>query len=530
MVYKLLKYPKYLVLFLVGVALGIGFLLWYPSSTSYYSSCAVTYSEFNIPKIKVELQDSNYELKVSIGTRFPLFLNKEILDKIDKQPQGTTLWHNIKGEQFEALTYLIPKMKVGELTLTNILVNQSLEQGHNSIGKYLGEEFNLLLDFPHSRIVACDTFSRLQARELAGNHWVPVPFELNRIGVVLLVKTVLGTHRLAINTTSTFNALRSSLAPSEKSLISSNFSIGDVEFGKTSFQVVDLPEILNDIDGCIGMDFLKDHALYIDYSNKIAYIEPPPIYFARLPVIFGRCNTPEINVTIEENTYPLRVDLGAFFSFSLSQEILQNIHKASYGTTMWADFKGNKYESPTYTIPEIKIGNLTVVNVLTKQENVDFNAVTSNGPPPSESFGSIGLPILEKYNLFLDFPHSAIYASNSHLHLQQAGLLSKNLLIIPFVLHQDGILISVETDLGTQRLILDTGASHVVIRPPHTPSTSKFRIMDHDFGARTILDLDVSPRDDYEGYLGMAFLREFPLFIDYPNKLIYLDLGLDKVD
>lgn len=518
------KHLKYLALLLASIALCIGGLVWFFFSPGYYSSFAVTYDKYNSPLITAKLQGKSRELVVNIGSRFPLFLCKETLDEIDKQPQGTAEWHNLDGKKREAPSYLIPKVEAGDLILTNIVAYQSLEENYSSLGKFLGEEFNLLLDFPHSRIIACNTLSKLQAKKLAGKHWVRIPFEMNCGGIVLHADTDFGTQRLAVNTTCTLTHLRSSFMPSGQLSVISPFSLGGQSFGNVTFQSIDLPEGLSGIDGFIGMDFLKHHAIYFDYTHKIAYIEPLERYFECIPITFASRGSPTVDVSIEGNTYPLEIDLGSSFPFSLRQEVLQNIYKTSYGTAEWSDFRGERYASPAYTIPEIKIGNLTFADMMTKQNREDFHINVTLTAHPSQPVGAIGLPILEKYNLFLDFPHSNIYASNDHVPLQQAGLLSQQLLTIPFVLHHDGILLSVETDAGTYRLILDTGSTRTVIRAPHPSSTAQFRLMGHDFGERSIIPIDLSPEFNYDGYLGSDFLREYSLFIDYPNRCIFLDL------
>jgi hypothetical protein len=475
------------------------------------------------------LQNQSCALVVDIGSRFPLALRREMLNGIiDKQPLGTIIVHNINGQKCEVPTYLIPKLKVGNLTLKNVVSHESQEEDYDALGQFLGEEFNLLVDFPHSRIIACDTFAKLRAKKLVGKHWVRVPFEMHRSGIVFHVNTDFGTRRLVINTTSTLTLLGSSYIPNGKPFISSSFLLGGQQFGNVTFDPIDLPDGLREIDGFIGMDFLKEHAVYFDYVHKIAYVEPPKKYFERIPIIFGSRNNPIIDVSIEGNVYPLKFDLGSSFPFSLCENVLQKVYKTKYGSCKWYDFKGKQYESPTYTIPEIKIGNLTFSHVLANRDSEDFHANVSFDGPPLQFPGVIGLPILEKYNLFLDFPHAAIYASNDHLSLQQAGLLSKNLLAIPFTLHPDGIILNVETDAGSYRLMLDTGATFTVVRAPHPVVTAKFCIMGHDFGEHSVKVLDVSPQFDFDGALGMDFLREYPIFIDYPNKIVFIDLQKDS--
>jgi len=523
---NLLKYSLFLVGGVICLVISIRYYL-----NGYFTSHTISYDEYNFPLIDAELQGKSYSLIVDLGFRFPLFLCKDTLERIDKQPRGLGQWQTLSGQTCEAPSYLIPKMKIGNFTLKNIIANQMLQDerpGH--LGGFFGGEFNLLLDFPHDRIITSNTFSKLLKKKIASNDWISIPFEIHRGGIVFSVNTDFGLLRLVLKTACTLNHLRSSFFPSETPFpfLSSSFSLEGKDFGNVKFHPIDLPEALNEIDGFIGMDFLKKHAIYLDYTHKIAYVEPPESYFERIPITFASRGSPTINVSIEDNTYPLELDLGSSFPFSLCEKILQNTRKTSYGTAKWYDFRGQRYESPAYTIPEIKIGNLTFDNMIIRQNREDFHINVTLDNPASQPIGTIGMPILEKYNLFLDFPHSTIYASNDHLPLQQADILSQNLLAIPFVLHPDGILLTVETDAGTYRLVLDTGATHTMIRAPHPNSTTQFCIMGHDFGSRPIIPIDLNPQFEYDGCVGMDFLREYPLFIDYFNKLILLDLQKDK--
>lgn len=519
---------KYFAFLLVSVAVVCG-VLWGPF-WGYYHIFPVTYNKYDHPFITTKLQGDPCRLGFDIGCRFPLFLQQKMLDGIDKQFQGTEICRSIDGSQKETRYYLISKLKVGDLVLKDVLAYQSEQASDDSLGKFLGGEFNLLLDFPHDRIVACDHFSKLQTKGIADKNWIRLPFEMHRTGIVFHVDTDFGTRKLVLNTRSMGSVLSSSVFPPNVPFpyVSSSFVLGGHKFPNLTFESIELPRDLNGIDGFIGMDYLKEHTMYLDYTHKIAYIEPPKKYFERIPATLGHRNNPIIDVSIEGKVYPLKLDLGSFISFSLSEEVLQNIYKTKYGTSKWHDFRGMQYESPTYTIPEIKIGNLTFAHVFANRDSEDFHANVTFDGPPFQLPGLIGLPILEKYNLFLDFPHAAIYASNDHLSLQNAGLLSKNLLAIPFTVHPDGIIFSVETDAGTHRLMLDTGATFTVIRKPHSGFTEKFCIMGHDFGKRSIKALDVSPQFDFDGVIGMDFLCEYSLFIDYSNKIIFIDIQKDN--
>ncbi|MBX9745076.1 MAG: hypothetical protein K2X08_07710 [Chlamydiales bacterium] len=490
----------------------------------YYSTIPIAYNQYQHPFIEVELENSRYPLEFRLGSKFPLFLNKKVLDKLNKRSHGKAQWQDLQGQYYESPTYLIPTLKIGNLNLTNVTATETLEENTGTVGKLLGGEYNVYLDFSHSRIIACDSISKLKTHNIEYDHWVQTPFEMNRGGIILKVQTDLGILRLSLSTTSTETVIKSSLVPVNQPHTSSSFTINKQNFGPMTFKSLEISDDLHEIDGFIGMDFLQNHSLYLDYSKKIAYIEPPRTYFERLPVTFDPCMIPAINAAIEGNTYALQLDLGSSFLCSLNKEILDQIQKSDYGTASWRDYKGNLYESRAYTISKIQVGNFTLKNVIVKQDRDDFHENVSIDAGPANYQGMLGLPFLEKHNLFLDFQHAAIYACSNYIDLQKKNLLSDELLVIPFTLHSDGILLNIETDEGSQRLILDTAATNTALRSPHPNFTSKFKILEYDFGAHSLTPINLDERFEYDGYLGMDFLLKYSLYIDYRNKMILLDL------
>ena len=160
------KELKFFIFLSISIVFFYALLSWSPFS-SYYYSFAVTYNKYNYPFITTKLQGNPCTLRIDIGCRFPLFLDKKILDGLKKQPKGTQICRNIYGNQEEALHYLIPQLKLGDLVLKNATAYQTDEERHNSLGMFLGSQFNLLLDFTQDRIIACDSFSKLCNKKIA---------------------------------------------------------------------------------------------------------------------------------------------------------------------------------------------------------------------------------------------------------------------------------------------------------------------------------------------------------------------------
>ena len=66
--------------------------------------------------------------------------------------------------------------------------------------------------------------------------------------------------------------------------------------------------------------------------------------YARIPVQFAG-NSALIEVEIEGNKYPLKLDLGAACQFALFGNALKIIHKKKFaGIVLITDIKGNQYE------------------------------------------------------------------------------------------------------------------------------------------------------------------------------------------
>jgi hypothetical protein len=260
-----------------------------------------------------------------------------------------------------------------------------------------------------------------------------------------------------------------------------------------------------------------------------------------IPITVTPFGCPALSTKIEGKTYLLGFDLGSKFSLSLSKSILDSMNeKGICGEAHWQDAKGNFYASPSYRIPSVKIGDLVLTDVVARQENdfYKFNTTLWDDGVKEQHHGSLGRPLLEKTNLLLDFQHSIMIASNDRQQLQKMGYNLKNMTRVPFQKGENGIIvIRSETDAGTLKLCLDTGSTITLIRASRLSdqkctieergfsvcSTKRFLIGNKDFGAKNLFLYDLSPEFlEIDGVLGMDFLKNHIIYIDYKNEMIYL--------
>jgi hypothetical protein len=266
-------------------------------------------------------------------------------------------------------------------------------------------------------------------------------------------------------------------------------------------------------------------------------------YHQQIAVKFSPSNCPIIEVAIEGNLYPIVVDLGSKFQFTLNQDVLATIHKQEMGTVQWKDIRGSSYEAPSHILPKINIGDLVLTNIVTREDPKDFisNVILWDDTPNrkevlNKKVGTLGRPLLEKFNLLLDFQNSRIIVSNDLKKLGQAGFDIESMAKVPME-NGRGIIFNVNTDLGIKKFDLDTGATINVVRAsllenkeckrgPHgldTFTTSKFIVDKTDFGKVTLHLLDVTPElHELDGCIGMRFLKDHVVYIDYQHKILYI--------
>ncbi len=259
-------------------------------------------------------------------------------------------------------------------------------------------------------------------------------------------------------------------------------------------------------------------------------------------MVFGGNGHPLIQMEIEGNIYPLSIDLGSYAQMSIDKEVLEKIKKKPYGLAKFNDFKGNNYVSPKYLIPEIRIGNTIFVEVIAAEENEDFkkNTVLWDNPESTSSRlgGKMGRALLKRNtSLLLDFPNSRV-AFIENPRLLKTVSFSEDSLAIPFEYTSFGITLMVNTDLGVKRVFLDTGCTINAIRATQCQNlecqidrnglpyfmSSQFNIGNKSFGKIQLYPLDIAIGiDEFDGILGMDFMRHHTFYIDFQHKVLYID-------
>jgi hypothetical protein len=252
-----------------------------------------------LPLIKVEIDGDIYPIVIDLGSKFSLSLDKKTLTKLNKKNHGVVEWRDLKGNYYHSNAYILPKIQVGDLAWNDVIANEELEDflsnttlwnTHETIPNdkvgYLGRplllRYKLLIDVANSLLVISNDQNKLSEMGYEIKKMIKVPLE-EGAGIILKVETDIGIQKYGIDTGATINLARASLFSDKeqgqdkgmRTYSSQRCVIGDHDFKKTMFYLIDITPELKDIDGCLGMDFLKNHVVYIDYPNRTAYIADP---------------------------------------------------------------------------------------------------------------------------------------------------------------------------------------------------------------------------------------------------------------
>lgn len=295
---KKLKINYFLIFFVIFV---ISISAYFYCTKKNLSRIPITVGYANIPQVKVEIQGEEFLLDVDSGSKFQLTLNKGVLTQLKKTPCGTLQGKDAMGNSYESPAYSIRRINIGRHVFENVVVKEvnddyvahttfhtgeeqigeNLKRGSGTVGRDLLEKMNLLFDFQNGIILECNDIKHLKKAAYSLDDLVPIPLERGRTGVILNVDTDWGILRLSLDTGSTLTLIKHSLLKNSDlkqqecelpHLSTSKFKIGNKDFGNLKMYLFDITSELHEIDGVLGMDFLKNHVVYINHQDHVIYV------------------------------------------------------------------------------------------------------------------------------------------------------------------------------------------------------------------------------------------------------------------
>ncbi len=254
-------------------------------------------NSYQIPCTSIEIEANKYQVEIDLGAKTALSLHKDVLEKMKKKPCGTSRRMDFQGKKYETPLYSISHVKAGHFSLKKVqtqeesqrFVNKApiiKEKKENRYAGRIGRNFfagkNIFLDCSHRVLIACKKLEALEKNGYDTKIMIPVPLKTTVNGIVIEIITDFGTKKFVLDTGTTVSAIRSTNLSQQRIkcglpvVETAMFSIGGIDFGQRELYLLDINQDFNAMDGLLGMDFLKDHAIYLDFVKEIAYISKNP--------------------------------------------------------------------------------------------------------------------------------------------------------------------------------------------------------------------------------------------------------------
>ncbi|HKS15993.1 MAG TPA: hypothetical protein VJU16_01705 [Planctomycetota bacterium] len=250
-------------------------------------------------------------------------------------------------------------------------------------------------------------------------------------------------------------------------------------------------------------------------------LPPAPEGIVRIPLILER-GLPWVDVRIGERTLRLLVDLGGFDTVALSPASLEGMHVTWTGRTRTTySAMGRMASAREYELPSMVLGGV-VFNAVRGTEDV-----LQGEERPANRAGYIGLGLLQRFNLVIDYPERELVL----LWPDVAPPPDYDVPSWPsteFGAGVNGVISTVVVDGSPRRLVWDTGASHCVLKSglqgaapkegKHPVFTAKrFEVGGRDLGPveLVLLDFKQPPAD---GFIGYSFFAKHAVHVDFRKR------------
>ncbi|MCC6127722.1 MAG: hypothetical protein IT584_00770 [Chlamydiae bacterium] len=249
---------------------------------------------------------------------------------------------------------------------------------------------------------------------------------------------------------------------------------------------------------------------------------------------------PLVNVTVGSKKASLLLDTGSCECLGLYTSIMNSISDKEFiRESPLLDLKGDSYPTKKFVIPSIHIESHTYEKLLAYEVTPEWAAnaglVCGSFKNQGPIRGNIGRPFLLKWTCLFDCPNRRLLLAPTidslakHIDLQRVTP-------VPFELHSQGILLSLSTDLGVKRFLLDTGSTGSMMktslvkeelmeergRPLKGYVTSTLSYGKTELGPWSFWLYEICPELVLDGILGIDFFCSYLVLIDFEHSVVYL--------
>ncbi len=201
------KNKKIFFILFIGLFISCySFYISFYSKEEYHTKLDFKLSLAEIPVVNLVIDQSIYPVKIDLGSKFQLSLNKQVLHNIKhKKNVEEVSWKDFKGKKYVAPSFVLPNVHIGNLKLKNVLAKENNEKFEQNttlwddssgqkehvvgyIGTGLLKNYNILFDCTNSNLYLSNSFEKLQQDGFNLDNFLKVPFILSTKGIIIKIE------------------------------------------------------------------------------------------------------------------------------------------------------------------------------------------------------------------------------------------------------------------------------------------------------------------------------------------------------
>ena len=256
---------------------------------------------------------------------------------------------------------------------------------------------------------------------------------------------------------------------------------------------------------------------------------------------FGVGGMPCFDVEIGQKKVVFGLDLGLDADLSATKELTQNIKDKSFVKTVSMNgIRGGIYEENIYQVPSFKIGRLTTHNRFLNEENAaweqESTIIHKKDPNVLHPPGRMGWRLFLGITVFLDLKNGKMILAASIEDFFKKKHSLEGFTKTAFLIDHGFIEFIGQTPQGPLRCILDSGCTSNLIHGENLNDeplaklitdesrfiqVDLFSIGGYNCGPITFRPIPIQFQTPVNVILGMEFLLNHQVFIDFPHQEIY---------
>lgn len=273
------------------------------------------FSHYDIPCLALKIEGKQTTAKFDLGFSGDMSLPEEFLMTLKYRPFIRTIKHfGLRGKTYESNIYEIPEIRIDRMSFykakvqgsnlefeNDAIISKEKENDFENLGRIGWKtfyNFNIFIDCENSLMAFCDGLKTLEKQGYPAHSFAKTSLLLDRDFIEFEAMTDLGPLRCVLDTGATCNFLNKDLqrnsnehmvlnpenADEYRKTNSENkdhmvfnveyehefpvFKIGGQDFGPVNFRKIKIPA---EIDAIIGMDFIEDNLIFIDFPQRKIY-------------------------------------------------------------------------------------------------------------------------------------------------------------------------------------------------------------------------------------------------------------------